>query len=96
MPANIAESYWVSNGVEQADEDELAQSAQARLNGNQGQWDWKHSGVWTYLAPAGVQLPPQGWKLHISATSRRATRPCERSQRDGGEKPKPPARLGAD
>ena len=72
MPANIAESYWVSRGIEQGVEDELAQCARALLNGNQGQWDWKHSGVWTYLAPAGVQLPPQGWKLHISATSRNA------------------------
>jgi hypothetical protein len=68
----MAESFWVSNGVDQADEDELAQSARALLNGNQGQWEWRHSGVWTYLAPAGVQLPPQGWKLHISATSRNA------------------------
>src|SRR5882672_471511 len=72
MPANMAESYWVSKEVDQAAEDELAQSARALLNGNQGAWDWKRSGVWTYLAPAGVQLVPQGWKLHISATSRNA------------------------
>ncbi len=72
MPANIAESYWGSRGIQQGPEDELAQSARALLNGNQSQWSWTPSGIWICLVPAGVKLAPQGWKLHISATSRNA------------------------
>src|SRR5260370_16904397 len=72
MPANIAESYWGSRGIQQGPEDELAQSARALLNGNQSQWSWTSSGIWICLVPAGVKLAPQGWKLHVSATSRNA------------------------
>jgi len=72
MPANIAESYWVSRGIELGAEDELAERARALLNGDSHHWEWRNSGMWIYLAPADVQLPPQGWKLHMSATSRNA------------------------
>ncbi|MET8980879.1 class III lanthionine synthetase LanKC [Streptomyces sp. NPDC004539] len=43
--------------------------------------DWScHVGTdWTMLTPHGYQLPAQGWKVHVSATSENARRVLERS-----------------
>ncbi|GAA0476992.1 class III lanthionine synthetase LanKC [Streptomyces olivaceiscleroticus] len=30
-------------------------------------WEELHSGDWTALSPAGIRLPAQGWKIHVSA-----------------------------
>ncbi|MBD8217366.1 class III lanthionine synthetase LanKC [Microbacterium sp. CFBP 13617] len=32
-------------------------------------WSRVDDGIWTYLEPAGVVLPEQGWKIHLSSTA---------------------------
>ncbi|MCO6010976.1 class III lanthionine synthetase LanKC [Actinoallomurus purpureus] len=31
-------------------------------------WTRQHSGVWTFWGPAGLDLPDQGWKVHVSSS----------------------------
>jgi Protein kinase domain len=33
-----------------------------------GQWHREYMDVWTVLVRAGATMPPQGWKIHVSAT----------------------------
>ncbi|MDP8961366.1 MAG: hypothetical protein M3N32_07125, partial [Actinomycetota bacterium] len=35
-------------------------------------WTWRRTGPWMLALPTGVELPSQGWKLHVSATSHTA------------------------
>ncbi|MDX6279630.1 MAG: putative SapB synthase, partial [Kribbellaceae bacterium] len=32
-----------------------------------GGWEHHAGDVWMHYAPAGAELPPQGWKIHVSA-----------------------------
>lgn len=67
------ESYWSFRAVmDDTTEDDLADCARALLDGHRDRWEWRRSGTWIRLTPIGVRIPPQGWKLHIAATSRNA------------------------
>jgi serine/threonine protein kinase len=37
-----------------------------------GSWRLQKSGLWFYAEPKAARLPPQGWKIHVSAQPRRA------------------------
>lgn len=64
------DSYWVLRAItDSTEEDELVECARALVDGQRRGWEWRREGMWVYLTPSGVQIPSQGWKLHISATS---------------------------
>src|SRR5437867_4220028 len=65
-------SYWPSRAFEGEPEDDLAACVRSAVEGAPYEWRWKRADVWISLVPAGVRLPAQGWKLHVSATSRNA------------------------
>jgi hypothetical protein len=48
--------------------DELAGSVRALLQAVEDGWTWHVEVPWAYVGPVGVELPEQGWKLHIAAT----------------------------
>ncbi len=48
--------------------DELAAGVRARLQALGGGWTWRVEAQWAYVRPVGVELPEQGWKLHVAAT----------------------------
>ena len=35
-------------------------------------WSARREGVWFQCMPPGAQIPPQGWKIHVSATTHTA------------------------
>ncbi|WP_420803565.1 class III lanthionine synthetase LanKC N-terminal domain-containing protein [Saccharothrix deserti] len=39
-------------------------------------WTQADRNIWRNLHPAGVVLPGQGWKIHVSATVLNAARCC--------------------
>jgi hypothetical protein len=47
---------------------DLAVTARALVAAAGAEWKFSVEGPWAYGTPAGIQLPEQGWKLHISAT----------------------------
>jgi Lanthionine synthetase C-like protein/Protein kinase domain len=47
---------------------DLAVTARALVAAAGAEWRFSVEGPWAYGTPAGVRLPEQGWKLHISAT----------------------------
>ncbi|MQA86737.1 MAG: hypothetical protein GEV03_19435 [Streptosporangiales bacterium] len=53
-------------------EDELAECARGLLAERHHDWEWHRTGMWVRLAPRAAEIPAQGWKLHVSATSRSA------------------------
>ncbi len=72
MPAGM-ESYWEFRAVmNDTTEDDLADCARVLLDGYRDEWEWTRNGMWIFLTPVGVRIPSQGWKLHVSATSRSA------------------------
>src|SRR5437899_4160305 len=72
MRADLMRRYWPSKAFESEPEDELAARVRGALAGTPQEWRWRRSDVWICVTPAGTELPPQGWKLHVSATSRSA------------------------
>ncbi|MER5770973.1 class III lanthionine synthetase LanKC [Streptomyces sp. NPDC001985] len=46
--------------------DEQSQYAPARTPAPEG-WETSRRGDWLSYTPLGLQLPPQGWKIHVSA-----------------------------
>ena len=40
-------------------------------------WEASGSGIWTILRPPGVELPEQGWKIHVSACAHNARKVLE-------------------
>jgi serine/threonine protein kinase len=52
-------------------DDDLGDLVRELLDG--AEWSVSVRGTWAFARPTGVQLPLQGWKLHVSATSAGAT-----------------------
>jgi hypothetical protein len=48
--------------------DELATSVRARLDAAGGDWTWHVDAPWASVGRAGLEVPEQGWKLHVAAT----------------------------
>lgn len=44
-------------------------------------WEEARRGDWRSLAPAGLRIPPQGWKIHVSASLEAAPRVLARTAR---------------
>lgn len=42
-------------------------------------WDLKRNGIWYLVMPKGLNLPLQGWKIHVSATPLNAGRILEKT-----------------
>ncbi len=40
-------------------------------------WSWRRNGLWMVAEPGGVDLPTQGWKIHVSATDADADVVCD-------------------
>lgn len=55
--------YDVQSHAETA-EDDFSQALPALPEG----WSQGDRNIWRHLHPAGVELPRQGWKVHVSAT----------------------------
>jgi hypothetical protein len=69
----IAINYQTYRALfEDALEDELSDVARQHLGRGNDRWTWRRDGVWIRLCCVGVDLPAQGWKLHVAATSRSA------------------------
>ncbi|MGH2769744.1 MAG: class IV lanthionine synthetase LanL, partial [Actinomycetota bacterium] len=70
MHLNPMGSYWgAPTAIDEAAEDDLTGYARSLLDAHGPGWEWGRHSLWVQLMPAGVQMRPQGWKLHISATS---------------------------
>jgi hypothetical protein len=48
--------------------DQLTASARALVEAAGDRWRFSVEGPWAHATPAGVEVPEQGWKLHVSAT----------------------------
>ena len=59
-----------ANAVAAPEVDVLVDAVQKLMDGTG--WSMKVGAPWAHVAPAGVTLPDQGWKLHVSATEESA------------------------
>ncbi|RJL34058.1 class IV lanthionine synthetase LanL [Bailinhaonella thermotolerans] len=67
-------SHWAASATWGDDaEDDLTRLARDLLRRHAPGWTERRSGMWLHLAPPDPgDGPPQGWKLHVSATRRSA------------------------
>ncbi|MDP9024070.1 MAG: class III lanthionine synthetase LanKC [Candidatus Eremiobacteraeota bacterium] len=42
-------------------------------------WDAERQGIWFYAQPRGYAIPPQGWKIHVSASAQTAEEIIEKA-----------------
>ncbi len=53
-------------------EHDLLPPVRALLADPVASWTWRRTGPWVLVLPTAIELPSQGWKLHVSATSHTA------------------------
>lgn len=65
-------SWGLWEASEEDAEHDLLPPVRALLGDPLGAWTLQRTGPWMLALPAAVELPSQGWKLHVSATSHTA------------------------